>query len=70
MDRHDIDAAITAICQETTPLEVDMTSFLLASCGHMYRMVTDAKKEMMTGKDVDIVRKHGVRFLEVVDIQR
>lgn len=65
-----MDAAITSICQETLPLEVDMTSFLLSSCGHMQKLVSQARKELTVAKEVDLGRKHSVRFLEVVEIQR
>lgn len=68
--QHDMDAAITSICQETLPLEVDMTSFLLSSCGHMQKLVSQARKELTVAKEVDLGRKHSVRFLEVVEIQR
>ena len=70
VDQHDIDAAITKICQELLPMEVDMTSFLLSSCGHMQKLVNQARRELMTAKEGDFARKHSVRFLEVVDIQR
>ncbi|XP_076462664.1 KICSTOR complex protein SZT2-like isoform X2 [Babylonia areolata] len=69
VDHHDMDAAISSICQETLPLEVDMTPFLLSSCGHLKRLVTQARKELITAKETDLARKHSVRFLEVVDIQ-
>ena len=65
-----MDAAITSICQESMPLEVDMTSFLLSSCGHMQKLVAQARKEMAAAKEGDLARKHSVRFLEVVEIQR
>lgn len=68
--KHDMDAAITSICQETMPLEVDMTSFLLSSCGHMQKLVSQARKELSAAKEVDLGRKHSVRFLEVLEIQR
>ncbi|KAK7100732.1 hypothetical protein V1264_023626 [Littorina saxatilis] len=67
--QHDMDAAINSICQETLPLEVDMTSFLLASCGHLNRLVSQARRELAASKEGEFSRKHSVRFLEVVEIQ-
>ncbi|KAL8610620.1 hypothetical protein ACOMHN_006339 [Nucella lapillus] len=70
VSEHDMDAAISSICQETPSLEVDMTPFLLASCGHLQRLVGQARKEVKAAKEADIVCKHSVRFMDVIDIQR
>ena len=69
MDKHDVESAINKICSETLPLEIDMTSFLLASCSHMYNVVAKTRNEMAVAKEHDLARN--VRFLlEVVEITR
>lgn len=69
VDRHDIDAAISNICEETLPLEIDMTSFLLASCSHMQRLAAQARKELAAAYEDMGSKKPSVRFMEIVDIQ-
>lgn len=77
VDARDIDAAINNICEESLPLETNMTSFLHATCGHFQKVVNEAEKKV----DVDMVaketvgepiegempKKPSVRFLDFLD---
>ena len=43
IEARDIDAAINNICEESLPLETNMTSFLHATCAHFQKIVTDSQ---------------------------
>ena len=43
IEARDIDAAINNICEESLPLETNMTSFLHATCGHFQKIVAEAQ---------------------------
>lgn len=45
VDCQDVDAAINNICEESCPIEVNMTSFLHASCSHFQHLVNEARKD-------------------------
>lgn len=74
MDSQDVDSAINNICEESHPLETDMTTFLLASCTHMQQLVNKARlkerchDEGASGGSVGPVfhKQHFVRFQDDV----
>ena len=43
IEARDIDAAINNICEESLPLETNMTSFLHATCAHFQKLVTESQ---------------------------
>ena len=51
-------------------MEIDMTSFILSTCGHMTELVSHAVRRDMAARDGDCSGRFSVRFMEVVDIQR
>ncbi|XP_025109017.1 KICSTOR complex protein SZT2-like isoform X3 [Pomacea canaliculata] len=68
VDKSDIEAAISSICEET--LEIDMTTFLLASCSHMQHLTSQVRRKMAATQDGDLgPSRHSVRFMEIVDIE-
>ena len=80
VDARDIDAAINNICEESLPLETNMTSFLHATCGHFQKLVNEGKVEAaetdFVAKDeisestlttMGSPRKQSVRFLDFLD---
>ncbi|XP_067679134.1 KICSTOR complex protein SZT2-like [Haliotis asinina] len=68
VDQRDVNAAINNICEESCPLETDMTYFLHASCGHFQHIADKARKESGTTKEaVKHPRKLSVRFMDVVE---
>ncbi|BFY99733.1 hypothetical protein BsWGS_02773 [Bradybaena similaris] len=74
VDSQDVDSAINNICEESHPLETDMTTFLLASCTHMQQLVNKARlkerchEEGASGGPVGPVfhKQHFVRFQDDV----
>ncbi|XP_071119812.1 KICSTOR complex protein SZT2-like [Haliotis cracherodii] len=68
VDQRDVNAAINNICEESCPLETDMTYFLQASCGHFQHIADKARKESGTTKEaVKQPRKLSVRFMDMVE---
>ena len=80
VDARDIDAAINNICEESLPLETNVTSFLHATCGHFQKLVNEGRVEAaetdFIAKDevsestlttIESPRKQSVRFLDFLD---
>ncbi|KAL4236752.1 KICSTOR complex protein szt2 [Mactra antiquata] len=72
IDGLDVDAAINNICEESLPLECNMTSFLHASCCHFQHFVNEARKEGAKHKEETLVtehdsKPHSVRFIDTLD---
>ena len=75
MKCQDVDAAINNICEESLPLETNITSFLHASCGHFQQLVNDLRKDNerlsdqndSTGITMTTMGHHSVRFLDIID---
>ncbi|XP_041357997.1 KICSTOR complex protein SZT2-like isoform X2 [Gigantopelta aegis] len=69
IDWHDVNAAINTICEESLPLESEMTSFLLSSCTHFQHIVDSARRDLRHSSDVDrSAQKLSVRFVEHDDM--
>jgi len=67
-----VDAAINNICEESCPIEVNMTSFLHASCTHFQHLVNEARKDEERETDQSATlsedsRTHSVRFSDELD---
>lgn len=72
LDCQDVDAAINNICEESCPIEVNMTSFLHASCSHFQHLVNEARKdeERETDQSANVTeesRPLSVRFSDELD---
>ncbi|XP_050400458.2 KICSTOR complex protein SZT2 [Patella vulgata] len=59
----DLDNAINNICEESLPLESEITTFLHSSCGHLQHLVNRARKQDAASKDESSApRRLSVRF--------
>lgn len=72
MDRHDIEAAINNICEETNPIEIDTTSFLHASCRHFQKLLREAETTVVVAESAELredglKRQTSVRFADEVE---
>ncbi|CAG5136150.1 unnamed protein product, partial [Candidula unifasciata] len=66
VDSQDVDSAINNICEESHPLETDMTTFLLASCTHMQQLVNKARiKDRCHEEGAIFHKQHFVRFQDI-----
>ena len=73
--KHDVDAAINNICEESLAIETDITSFLLSSCRHFQMIADTAKVELaqmdlskQDEEEVDFTaRRLSVRFKDLVE---
>ena len=52
IDCHDIDAAINEICEESLPIEIDISHFLQCSCGHVRQVMEKANLDRMNREDL------------------
>lgn len=73
--KHDVEAAINNICEESLAIETDITTFLLSSCRH-FQMIADTAKVELAQKDLArqdeeeedfTARRHSVRFKDLVE---
>ena len=48
----DVDAAINGICEESSPVEVDITRYIHSVCGHIRHLVEKANIEQMMREDL------------------
>lgn len=72
IDRHDIEAAINNICEETNPIEIDTTSFLHASCRHFQQLLREAETTVVVAESAELredglKRQTSVRFADEVE---
>lgn len=72
VDRHDIEAAINNICEETNPIEIDTTSFLHASCRHFQQLLREAETTVVVAESAELredglKRQTSVRFADEVE---
>ena len=51
ISRKDVDAAINQICEESLPLEVDITHFIHSFCDHVHHLVEKANLELRLSED-------------------
>jgi hypothetical protein len=73
--KHDVDAAINNICEESLAIETDITTFLLSSCRHFQMIADTAKVELaqmdlskQDEEEVDFTaRRLSVRFKDLVE---
>ncbi len=47
-----MDAAINGICEESLPLELDITRYIHSICGHVRHLVEKANIEQMMREDL------------------
>ena len=47
----DVDTAINGICEESVPIEMDITRYLHSMCGHVRQLIERAKIEQMMRDD-------------------
>ena len=52
IDGQDVDAAINEICEESLPIEIDITQFLQCCCGHVRHIMEKANLERMFREDL------------------
>lgn len=73
--KHDVEAAINNICEESLAIETDITTFLLSSCRH-FQMIADTSKVELSQRDLSkqdedeedfTARRHSVRFKDLVE---
>lgn len=43
----DVDKAINLVCEETSPVELDVTSFLQSMCGHLRLKINQVTHEIL-----------------------
>ncbi|KAL3869893.1 hypothetical protein ACJMK2_042520, partial [Sinanodonta woodiana] len=68
LDAQDVDVAINNICEESLPMEMDITTFLHATCGHLQHLVCEARKEQNGEVREEIFdKKSSVRFMDLED---
>ncbi|XP_052774284.1 KICSTOR complex protein SZT2-like isoform X2 [Mya arenaria] len=68
----DVDAAINNICEESFPLEANITSFLHASCGHFQQLVHEARLDQERINDhqsVSVTEERKPTFVRFSGIQ-
>ncbi|CAL1547604.1 unnamed protein product, partial [Lymnaea stagnalis] len=76
VDSQDVDSAINNICEESHPLETDMTTYLLASCSHLLHMVQKARLREKSSGEVGLRagptyhKQVSVRFQDIIDIHK
>ena len=52
IDCHDIEAAINNICEESTPLEIDITHFVYSVCGHVRQLIEKVNLARIVQEDI------------------
>ena len=57
IDCHDIEAAINNICEESTPLEIDVTRFVYSVCGHVRQRIERLNRARIAHEDNEDIRK-------------
>lgn len=72
VDRHDIEGAINNICEETSPIEIDTTTFLHASCRHFQQLLEEAETTVAVAESAEVKedglkRQISVRFADEVE---
>ncbi|XP_013407252.1 KICSTOR complex protein SZT2 isoform X2 [Lingula anatina] len=67
----DTESAISSICQESVPLQIDITRYLQTVCGHIQKVIERHNKEQCMKKDLEIAvpKSHVIFARELGDVE-